>query len=160
MYFQLIQKIVPFVLTFVVSVAIVTLVQSWFDVEVSPSPVQPQAYSGESGSGNGPGFGTTGPRSDAPPALDKNTVPYKIISKPKPAYTDEARANNFQGSVRLKVTLLASGNVGSVTPITRAPYGLTEMAIAAARQIKFEPKKVNGVPQSISVTVEYSFVIY
>ena len=38
--------------------------------------------------------------------------------------------------------------------------GLTEMATPSARQIKFEPKKVNGVPQSISVTVEYSFVIY
>jgi hypothetical protein len=55
---------------------------------------------------------------------------------------------------------LASGQVGSITPVTRLPHGLTEQAIAAARRINFTPKKVNGVSQSVIVTLEYGFNIY
>jgi protein TonB len=115
-------------------------------------------YGSGVGDGNGPGSGSgTG---GAPPPVAKVTTPYRIISKPRPGYTDAARANQVTGTVALKVTLLASGQVGSIVPVRRLPDGLTEQAIAAARQIKFEPKKVNGVAQSISVTIEYSFTIY
>ena len=63
------------------------------------------------------------------------------------------------GIVRLKVELLANGKVSTVTPLSTLPFGLTDEAIKAARQIKFEPKKVNGVPQNSTVTMEYSFSI-
>lgn len=113
------------------------------------------------GSGTGIGDGTGGGGSgSAPPPIRAVTENYKILSRPKATYTDAARTNNVQGAVRLKVTLLASGQVGSITPVTRLPHGLTEQAIAAARQIRFEPKKVNGVPQSVIVTLEYTFNIY
>lgn len=114
-------------------------------------------YGGGDGDGNGNGSGGGGV---PPPVVAKVTTPYRIISKPRPGYTDAARANQVTGTVALKVTLLASGAVGPIVPVRRLPDGLTEQAIAAARQIKFEPKKVNGVAQSISVTVEYSFTIY
>ena len=90
----------------------------------------------------------------------KVTTPYRIISKPRPNYTEAARTNQVTGSVLLKVTLLASGQVGSVTPVRRLPHGLTEQAIAAAKQIRFEPKKVNGVPVPVTVTLDYGFTIY
>jgi len=116
---------------------------------------------GGNGSGNGDGDGPGG-RGTAPPPPSKTAVtqPIKIIFKPKATYTDEARTNNVQGSVRLKITLLASGQVGSITPVTRLPHGLTEQAIAAARQIRFEPAKVNGVAVSKIVTFDYGFNIY
>lgn len=114
-----------------------------------------------SGNGNGNGSGT-GTGEGGPPGLAtaKVTSPLRIISKPQAKYTDEGRTNNVQGSVRLKVTLLASGQVGSITPVTRLAYGLTEQAIAAARLLKFEPAKVNGVPVSKTITIDYSFTIY
>jgi TonB family protein len=87
-------------------------------------------------------------------------VNYRIIAKPKATYTDAARTNGVQGNVRLKVTLLASGQIGPITPVTRLPHGLTEQAIAAARQIRFEPKMVNGRATSVVVTVDYGFNIY
>jgi hypothetical protein len=37
---------------------------------------------------------------------------------------------------------------------------LTEQAIAAAKQLRFEPKKVNGIPQSTIITIDYGFNIY
>ena len=88
------------------------------------------------------------------------TTPYRIISQPKAMYTDEARTKGIQGSVTLKITLLASGQVGSITPVKTLGYGLTEKAIAAARQIRFEPKKVNGNATSVIITREYTFSIY
>jgi TonB family protein len=88
------------------------------------------------------------------------TENYKVLSKPKAIYTHEARENGIEGTVRLKVTLLASGEIGPVTPVSRLPFGLTEQAIEAARKIRFEPRRVDGVPQSVVVTVDYGFNIY
>ncbi len=115
-------------------------------------------YGSGNGDGNGDGSGRGG--NGPPPAAVGKTTPYKILAKPKATYTDEARANSAQGTVRLKVTLLASGQIGSIVPVSRLSYGLTEKAIAAARQIRFEPKLVNGVPVPAIVTFEYSFTLY
>jgi TonB family protein len=88
------------------------------------------------------------------------TSKHKIVSKPRAVYTEAARANNTQGTVLLNVTLLASGQIGAIKPIMGLPDGLTEQAVEAAKRIRFEPKRVDGVPRSVTVTVEYSFCIY
>ena len=121
-----------------------------------------------SGIGGGTGDGTEGSRSAPPPppapVVAKKpavTERYKILFKPRADYTDEARKNNFTGgNVTVKVTLLASGQVGSVVPVSGLPYGLTERAIAAAKSIKFEPAKRDGVPYTVVVPVQYSFTLY
>jgi TonB family protein len=84
----------------------------------------------------------------------------RILSKPKPTYTESARANNVQGTVTLKVTFLADGTIGSIVPVTRLPNGLTDQAIAAARLIRVEPEIKNGVPVTVTKIVPYSFTIY
>jgi len=115
---------------------------------------------GGNGDGNGDGSGSGGRGGPPPPAHPPVTQPYKITFQPKATYTDTARSNNVQGAVRLKITLLASGEVGSIVPVTRLPDGLTEKAIAAAKQIRFEPKMINGNPVSVVITREYTFTIY
>ncbi len=112
------------------------------------------------GDGNGDGSGSGGSGGVPPPKPVGVTSPVKILSKPQAKYNDAGRTNGVQGSVRLKITLLANGSVGSITPVTRLPHGLTEQAIAAARQLRFEPKKINGVPVATIVTIDYSFSIY
>jgi len=117
------------------------------------------------GSGGGSGSGTEGRNAPPPPPKKVEPVavvsePFKLISKPKPPYTDAARQNAVTGVVRLRVIFLASGQIGSISPVSGLPYGLTEQAIAAARGIKFEPAKKNGVPVSSSKIMEYSFTIY
>ncbi len=91
---------------------------------------------------------------------DKETVKIKFIVKPKAGYTDVARQESIQGTVQLRITFLASGGIGDISPLTTLPYGLTEQAIAAAAKIAFIPAKKNGVPISIAGFVEYSFNIY
>jgi hypothetical protein len=44
--------------------------------------------------------------------------------------------------------------------VSGLPYGLTEQAIAAARQMKFEPALKNGVPVTSIKTVEFTFTLY
>ena len=115
------------------------------------------------GNGRGDGTGSGIPKPPPPPPDPKPVGPtegIKILSKPQPRYTDAARTNNVQGTVTLKVTFSASGQVTGVAPINGLPYGLTEQAIAAARQIRFEPPKRNGVPYSISKSIQYTFSIY
>lgn len=86
--------------------------------------------------------------------------PYQVVYQPRARYTDEARNQDTEGPVRLKITLLASGTIGTVTVVTALPNGLTEQAIKAARSIVFFPKRVNGTNVSVIVTREYTFTIY
>ncbi|MEO8073532.1 MAG: TonB family protein [Acidobacteriota bacterium] len=91
---------------------------------------------------------------------DKEIVKIKYIVKQIAHYTEEARQNRIQGSVQLRVTFLASGGIGEISPLATLPHGLTEQAIAAAAKIAFIPAKKNGVPISIVGIVEYHFNIY
>jgi TonB family protein len=93
-------------------------------------------------------------------AVNGITKPLRLISKPSPDYTDEGRANLVQGVVRLRVTFLASGAIGKITPISGLGYGLTEKAKAAARNIRFMPAEKNGRPVTTTKTVEYSFNLF
>ncbi len=111
------------------------------------------------GDGDGDGVGSRKP----PPEIIKPvgvTSALRIISKPKATYTDAARQNQVQGNVTLRITFMANGSIGSITPVSGLGYGLTEQAIAAARRIQFEPQKRDGVPQTVSKTFQYGFTIY
>jgi TonB family protein len=97
---------------------------------------------------------------DGPPPVRGISTPLKIISKPRPGYTDAARLHAVQGEVKLRVTFLSNGTVGNVTVVQGLPDGLTELALLAAKRIVFEPAMVNGKPQSVTRQLEYSFYIY
>ncbi len=95
------------------------------------------------------------------------TEPIKLSSKPPAIYTLKARKNKVEGTVRLRVSFLASGEIGDVTYVSETSqkkkltkYGLVEQAIEAAKQIKFEPARRNGQPVSVVKTVEYSFILF
>jgi outer membrane biosynthesis protein TonB len=84
-----------------------------------------------------------------------------IVSKPKAQYTVEAREQNIEGSVILKVQFLASGRIGAIMPIRTLPLGLTDSAIEAAKRIEFTPEKdTKGRAIAVVRTVEYPFEIY
>ena len=88
------------------------------------------------------------------------TSPLSILSKPRPLYTDLARFYGIQGAVRTKVVFLHDGTIGTVTPVTKLPFGLTKSAIAAARSIQFSPAVRDGKPFDTTKQVEYSFSLY
>lgn len=112
--------------------------------------------------GNGIGTGRGDGNEISKPALPTSdkTLSVRLSAKPPAKYTDMARENGVEGSVRLRVTFLASGEIGAVSPVSFLPDGLTEQAIAAVRSIKFEPAMRNGIPVNVVKLVEYSFSIY
>jgi TonB family protein len=111
----------------------------------------------ETGVGTGSGSGGT---QTSEPSKFAKTEPLRILSKPRANYTDQARINDVEGVVRVRVTFLATGEIGSISPISGLPYGLTEQALAAARKIRFEPQTRDGVPVSVTKVVEYIFSMY
>jgi TonB family protein len=81
----------------------------------------------------------------------------RVIDSPAAIYADEARADKIRGEVRLRVVLASDGTVKNVFPIKSLSHGLTESAMEAARQIKFQPAIRNGGPASQFATFVYEF---
>jgi TonB family protein len=84
----------------------------------------------------------------------------RLLSKPEPQYTEEARRNQITGTVRLRAVFASSGEVAEIQALNTLPFGLTEKAIVAARQIKFVPAKKGGQPVSVYMQLEYNFNLY
>jgi TonB family protein len=112
--------------------------------------------------GGGPGGGGGGGGVDYTRPFKQNEVTRKalITFKPEPGFTEDARKNNVTGVVRLRAILHASGGVTGISVVKGLPDGLTEKAIAAARQIKFTPAEKDGHSVSQYVVLEYNFNIY
>ena len=88
------------------------------------------------------------------------TTKARLISKPEPQYTEDARKNQITGTVVLKVVFASSGQVTNIRTVSGLPNGLTERAIAAARQIKFVPATKDGHQVSMWMQLEYNFNLY
>lgn len=84
----------------------------------------------------------------------------RLLSKPEPQFTEEARRNQITGTVLLRAVFTSSGEVVQIRALQALPFGLTEKAIAAARAIKFVPAMKNGRPVSVYMNLEYNFNLY
>ncbi|HEY0725075.1 MAG TPA: energy transducer TonB, partial [Pyrinomonadaceae bacterium] len=84
-------------------------------------------------------------------------VKARLMKGPRPPYTSDARDNRIEGTVILKAVMSKNGHVENIRVIVGLPYGLTEQAIKAARQIKFVPAMRYGKPVSMWMQLEYNF---
>jgi TonB family protein len=84
----------------------------------------------------------------------------RILSRPEPQYTEEARKNQVSGTVVLRAVFSSSGQVTNIRTVSGLPHGLTERAMAAARQIRFSPATKDGRPVSQYIQIEYNFNLY
>lgn len=101
---------------------------------------------------------TVQPATNQPPT-DPSVTPIKILRKPRPEYTENARRNNISGVIRVLALFDESGSVLQVFVLKSLGYGLDEQVLNAARGIRFEPAKRDGVPFSVVKVIEYSFDI-
>jgi TonB family protein len=84
----------------------------------------------------------------------------RVLSRPEPRYTDEARENLVQGTVVLRAVFSGDGSVRNIRAVSELPNGLTERAIEAAREIKFSPALKDGRAVSQCIQIEYNFNLY
>lgn len=107
---------------------------------------------------------------DPPPiahATDTRTVvdagididPPRALHRVEPRYTEAARKIRFEGVVVLSLLIDTNGQVTDVTVLRGLPFGLTENAVSAARQWRFEPCSFNGNPVSVRYTLTIQFRI-
>src|SRR5882762_3202149 len=110
--------------------------------------------------GGGPGGGGGG--TDYNKVFSGHDVNTKarVLSKPEPQYTEEARKNQVTGTVVLRAVFTSGGQVTGIKAVSGLPYGLTERAIAAARQIRFVPATKDGHAVSMYIQLEYNFNLY
>lgn len=88
------------------------------------------------------------------------TTKARVLTKPEPQYTDDARANQVTGTVILRCIFAADGTVKHFLIVRGLPFGLTEQSLRAARRIKFVPATKDGRPVSIFIQLEYNFSVF
>jgi periplasmic protein TonB len=81
----------------------------------------------------------------------------RALSRPTPAYTEEARAAGISGKVRVEITVDEKGRVVSARILQGLGHGLDEAALAAARTMAFEPAVRCGRPSSATFKVGFNF---
>ena len=108
----------------------------------------------------GPGGGSDRDGNDQPFAGSQVEQRARVLFKPEPTYTEDARRNQVTGTVMLRVVFASNGDVVQIRAVHTLPFGLTERAIAAARQIKFVPAVKGGRPVSVFMQLEYNFNLY
>jgi len=99
---------------------------------------------------------------EAAPAPKSQTAaaavqPIEITDKPKPEYTAEARALKLEGQVVVAVIFKANGEIIVQNVVQGLGHGLDEMAVKAAKQIKYKPAISNGQPVDFPARVRIEF---
>jgi TonB family protein len=84
----------------------------------------------------------------------------RLISKPEPSYTGQAKMEQITGTVVLKCVFASDGTVTNIRVVQGLPRGLTEKSIEAARKIKFIPATKDGKNVSMWMQLEYNFNLY
>jgi TonB family protein len=83
-----------------------------------------------------------------------------VVTRAEPQYSEEARKNQVSGTIVIRAVFSALGKVTNVRTVSGLPYGLTERAVMAAKQIKFLPAVKDGKFVSQYIQIEYNFNLY
>lgn len=80
-----------------------------------------------------------------------------LVAKLEPAYTDEARAARYQGTVVLSVEIHQDGKAHNIRVVRGLGLGLNEQAMHAVSQWQFVPGAKGGQPVPVRATIEVNF---
>lgn len=83
--------------------------------------------------------------------------PLEILEIPFPEIKEEQRNIDFQGTITLRIEFLDSGKIGGITVISDISADFINDVIAAAKQIRFNPKIEGGKPVTSHRDFQYSF---
>ena len=88
------------------------------------------------------------------------TTKARVLSKPEPSYTGEARDAGIAGTVILRAVFTAYGTVENILVVRSLPAGLTAASVQAARRIKFTPAIRDGKPVPVFMELQYNFSLF
>jgi protein TonB len=89
---------------------------------------------------------------------DEADTKAKPTHMPQPAYTDEARAAQVEGKVRVELSIDATGKVVKAAVVSSLGHGLDEAALTAVRAASFSPATRCGepVPSTFVIAVRFA----
>jgi TonB family protein len=88
--------------------------------------------------------------------LDKKITPAEVLEKVQPMYPEIARRQRIGGTVRMELIVNEKGRVDSVRTISGHPF-LVASAVSAAKQWRYTPASINGVPIKVTTILELVF---
>lgn len=75
---------------------------------------------------------------------------YRALSRPEPAYPDQARVRGIEGYVVLEFTVTAAGTTRDLRVLEASPVDVFDAAaLAAARQFRYQPRIQAGAPVDV-----------
>lgn len=91
-------------------------------------------------------------------ALSGGVLNGKALSRPQPEYPIMARSARVQGTVIVRVSVDETGKVIDAEAIC-GPRELYGASVAAAKQWKFTPTLLSGVPVKVTGTISFNFML-
>lgn len=117
---------------------------------------------GGMGSGDGPGFGlgANGGYGNGIFTVGGGVSEPRVIYKPEPEYSDEARKARVQGTVTIAAIIDPQGRPQNLRVVRQLGLGLDEKAVEAVRKWRFEPAMKGSHAVPVLVNIEVSFRLY
>jgi protein TonB len=84
----------------------------------------------------------------------------RVLEKPDPDYSEEARKAKYQGTVVLWLIVDSNGKPRDVRVARSLGMGLDQKAMEAVKQWKFQPAMKDGTPVAVQINVEVNFRLY
>ncbi len=112
------------------------------------------------GTGSGVGEGEGGGFGGGVHRLGSGVDPPSVIQSVDPDYTEDALRRKIQGDVILEVVILQDGRVGQMRVVDSLDPGLDRNAIAAVRQWRFRPGRLQGQPVAVIAEVVLEFRLF
>lgn len=81
----------------------------------------------------------------------------EFLKRSQPIYSEKARKMAVSASVELEVVLRKDSTIGNIKILHWAGFDLEQAAIAAIKQLQFEPALLDGEPISCRAVIRYNF---
>ena len=94
-----------------------------------------------------------GPIHEAEPGLRRP----ELVERTEPAYTEEARIARHEGTVRIQVDVDEDGQTHNPKVLQTLGLGLDEQALAAVRNWRFKPARIDGRKAACRIVLAIDF---
>jgi TonB family protein len=84
-------------------------------------------------------------------------VPAKLVYKVDPEYPEDVRSRGIEGNVVLRAVISLKGTILSLTSVSSPDPALTEAALKAVREWRYEPSLLNGEPIETVTAITVNF---
>jgi TonB family protein len=112
------------------------------------------------GHGAGAGLGSGGGYGGGLMSVGGGVSAPQLLRSVQPEFTEDARRQNYQGSVSIKLIVDSQGNPQDVRLVSHLGMGLDEKAVEAVKQYRFRPATYQGHPVSVQIVIDVDFHLH